>query len=332
MLEIIEYNKDEYTFPSLLVLGCFDAIHAGHRELFKKAKLQAKINGLDLGVMMFKDGKGGKQIYSFAERLKLIEGYNVRFVLAVDFTPEFMETQPLDFLQAVEDKINVKAYISGKDFRFGKGAKGKSATLKKYAEDEENGVWYLPVKELAADGEKISTTGVKACLDGGDVIKANGLLGESFFLEGEVVHGAGRGGDVLGYPTANIEYPEWKYPLKHGVYKVKTDIDGTKYFGIANFGTCPTFDDGRVILEVHYIGYEGDLYGKTLKIEFLGFMREVVRFESAQALAEQIAADKASLGIADVENSAQREAEEATVPEAPAVESSDVELQEKEAQ
>ena len=68
MLEIVEYGKDEYGFPALVVLGCFDAIHAGHRELLKKAKLQAKINGLDLGVMMFKEGKGGKLIYSFEER------------------------------------------------------------------------------------------------------------------------------------------------------------------------------------------------------------------------------------------------------------------------
>ena len=81
MLDIIEYAKDEYAFPSLIVLGCFDAIHAGHRELFKKAKLQAKINGLDLGVMMFRDGKGGKPLYSFEERVEMLKPYNVKFVL-----------------------------------------------------------------------------------------------------------------------------------------------------------------------------------------------------------------------------------------------------------
>ena len=149
MLDIIEYAKDEYAFPSLIVLGCFDAIHAGHRELFKKAKLQAKINGLDLGVMMFRDGKGGRQVYSFEERVAMLAPFNVKFVLVIDFTPEFKEIAPLDFLAAIEDKINVKAYMSGKDFRFGKGAKGKSSTLKNYAEDEDNGVWYMPVKERA---------------------------------------------------------------------------------------------------------------------------------------------------------------------------------------
>lgn len=302
MLEIIEYNKDEYSFPSLLVLGCFDAIHSGHRELFKKAKLQAKINGLDLGVMLFRDGKNGKLVYSFDERVKMLEKYNFKFVLAVDFTPEFKDTQPLDFLNVIEEKINVKAYVSGKDFRFGKGAKGKSATLKKYAEDEENGVWYLPVKEvLDGDGEKISTTGIKACLDGGDVARANLLLGENFFVEGEVIKGAGRGGEILGFPTANIVYPEWKYPIKHGVYKVKATLDEKEYLGIANYGTCPTFDDGRVILEVHFSGFDGDLYGKTIKVEFIGYIRDIKVFENAQMLSEQLAEDKAALDLTDEE-------------------------------
>ena len=84
MLEIIRYNEDEYTFPCLLVMGCFDSIHIGHAELLKKAKLQAKINGLDLGVMMFVNGKGGRQVYTFEERQKLWEQFNVKFILAID--------------------------------------------------------------------------------------------------------------------------------------------------------------------------------------------------------------------------------------------------------
>ena len=84
MLEIVNYNKDEYDFPALVVLGCFDAIHIGHAELLKKAKLQAKINGLDLGVMMFSEGKGGRQVFTFDERLKFLEGYNTKLVLKID--------------------------------------------------------------------------------------------------------------------------------------------------------------------------------------------------------------------------------------------------------
>ncbi|MDE5766348.1 MAG: adenylyltransferase/cytidyltransferase family protein, partial [Clostridia bacterium] len=94
MLNVVEYGKDEYDFPALIVLGCFDALHEGHRELLKKAKLQAKINGLDLGVMMFRDGKGGKLIYSFEERLAILEQFNVKFVLVIDYNEEFKKTEP----------------------------------------------------------------------------------------------------------------------------------------------------------------------------------------------------------------------------------------------
>ncbi len=301
MLEIIEYGKDEYSFPSLLVLGCFDAIHAGHRELFKKAKLQAKINGLDLGVMMFRDGKGGKVVYSFEERVEMLKAYNVKFVLVIDYTPEFKQTMPLDFLAAIEEKVNVKAYMSGKDFRFGKGAKGKSSTLKNYAEDEENGVWYMPVKDVVSDGEKISTTLIKACLDEGNVKRASELLGENFFVEGQVVEGAHRGAGVLGFPTVNLTYPDWKYPVKHGVYKVAVTVDDGQYLGIANFGGRPTFGDDSEILEVHIKDFEGDLYGKTVKVGFVGYMRDIRKFEDAAALAARLEQDKSALSLSDEE-------------------------------
>ncbi len=299
MLEIIEYGKDEYAFPSLVVLGCFDAIHAGHRELFKKAKLQAKINGLDLGVMMFRDGKGGKQVYSFEERVAMLSSYNVKFVLVIDYTHEFKQISPIDFLHAIEDKVNVKAYMSGKDFRFGKGAKGKSSTLKNYAEDEDNGVWYMPVKDVTYEGEKISTTLIKSCLTEGNVAKAAAMLGEKFYVEGQVIEGAHRGADILGFPTINIAYPDWKYPVKHGVYKVQVAAEDQVYSGIANFGSRPTFDDDKELLEVYIKDFDGDLYGKNVKVSFVGYMRSIRKFADPAELAAQLEQDKAALSLTD---------------------------------
>ena len=319
MLEVIEYGKGEYEFPALVVLGCFDAIHAGHRDLLKKAKLQAKINGLDLGVMMFRGGKSGKLVYSFEERCAILEGYNVKFVLAVDFTDEFKAIAPLDFLHEVEEKINVKAYMSGKDFRFGAGAKGKSSTLKNYAEDEDNGVWYMPVKDVDLKGEKISTTLIKTCLDQGNVAKANELLGAEFSVSGEVVKGEGRGTSVVGFPTVNIVYPEWKHALKHGVYSVKCLIGETDYQGIANFGNCPTFGDERIALEVYLEGYSGDLYGQILTIRFVDYIRDIEEFGSAEELSGQLQNDLLTvsdeLAVAEAEPVAAEVATEVTVEE-----------------
>ncbi len=298
MPEIINYNKDNYNFPSLVVLGCFDAIHAGHAELLKKAKLQAKINGLDLGVMMFAEGKGGRQVYSFEERLSFLAAYNVKFVLKIDYTDEFKKTTAADFLHNLEEHINVKAYMSGKDFRFGVGAKGKSSTLKNYADDEENGVWYMSVKDVAVDGEKVSTTLIKQCLEAGEIQKANKLLGREYFVSGEVCEGHGRG-TGLGFPTANIVYPANKIVVAPGVYGVEAEIDGQAYKGVANCGPRPTFGEDATVLEAYFEGLDKEIYGQNITIKFINFIRKIRKFESAEALSAQIAEDVTKIGAPD---------------------------------
>ena len=290
MLEIVKYNQDEYGFPCVIALGCFDALHSGHVELLKKAKLQAKINGLDLGVMMFTEGKGGNQVFTFEERLKMLESYNVKFVLQIDFNDEFKKTTASEFLQAIEDKINVKGFMSGKDFRFGAGAKGKSSTLKNYAEDEENGVWYMPVKDVTYEGEKISTTLIKQKLENGEIEIADELLSRNYFVTGTVVNGADRG-KGLGFPTMNIVYPENKVKVKQGVYTVKCTVGENEYPGIANYGPRPTFDEENDLLEVHLDGFEGENYGEEVKVEFTGYIRDIIKFENGDELKAQLESD-----------------------------------------
>ena len=291
MLEIINYGEGEYDFPCLLVLGCFDGLHIGHAELLKKAKLQAKINGLDLGVMLFADGKGGKQLCSFDERVALLEQYNVKFVLKVNFDDEFKKIKPLDFLACLEEKLNLKAYMSGKDFRFGNGKKGKASTLKSYADDEENSVWYMSVKDVTYGDEKVSTTRIKELLEKGEVKLAADLLGRNYSVSGTVIHGADRGGKIIGYPTLNVRYGEDKYPVKHGVYKVKCAVGGVEYFGIANYGARPTFDENDPVLEVYLDNFSGEHYDETVTVEFLDYIRDIQKFENAEALAAQLSKD-----------------------------------------
>lgn len=284
MLEIVRYNEDEYGYPCLLVLGCFDGLHIGHAELLKKAKLQAKINGLDLGVMLFTDGKGGKQLYSFDERVAFLEKYNVKFVLKIDFDDEFKKIKPLDFLASIEEKLNVKAYMSGKDFRFGQGKKGKASTLKSYAEDEENGVWYLSVKDVTCGDEKVSTTLIKSCLESGDLKTANELLGRNYSVCGAVVSADG---NVL-----NLAYPENKFEVKAGVYNVKCTVGENEYCGVADCGAG---------IEIRLEGVEGGIEAETVTVEF-------VSCESAVEVPEEAAAE---LAVTDVtEEPAEQPAEE----------------------
>ena len=320
MLKIINYNADEYDFPALVVLGCFDAVHIGHQALLKKAKLNAKINGLDLGVMMFADGKGGRQVFTFEERVAMLEQYNAKFILRIDYTEEFKKTSAQDFLENLEQHINLKGYMSGKDFRFGAGAKGKSSTLKKYAEDEDNAVWYEAVKDVALDGEKVSTTLIKQCLEEGRINKATELLGRQYFVSGEVYAGHGRG-KQLGFPTANIAYPENKVLVAPGVYGVEAEIDGTVYKGVANCGPRPTFGEDSYTLEVYFEGLSEDLYGKTFTVRFLNYIRGIRKFATAEELAAQIAVDATCIGAPDAAvEEAPAVAAEAPVTEEPAVE------------
>ncbi len=299
MLNIVNYNKDEYDFPALLVLGCFDAIHIGHQELLKKAKLQAKINGLDLGVMMFAEGKGGRQVFTFEERLAMLAPYNVKFAFRIDYTEDFKKTTAQQFLSNIEEHINIKGYMSGKDFRFGAGAKGKSSTLKNFAEDEDNGVWYMSVKDVTADGEKVSTTLIKQYIEEGKIQKAEQLLGRKYFVTGKVCEGHGRGAKLVGFPTANIMYPENKVLVAPGVYGVEAEIDGTVYKGVANCGARPTFGEDAYVMEAYFEGLSEDLYGKEITVKFLNYIRGIKKFESAEELSEQIAHDVTCIGAPD---------------------------------
>ncbi len=311
MLEIVNYNEGEYEFPCLLVLGCFDGLHIGHAELLKKAKLQAKINGLDLGVMLFADGKGGKQVYSFEERIALLEQYNVKFVVRIEFTNDFKNTKPLDFLQVLEDKLNVKAYMSGKDFRFGAGAKGKSSTLKNYCEDEENGVWYMSVKDVLNGSEKVSTTLIKAIIENGDISSANELLGRSFSATATV-------GETCGNQI-KILYPQNKIAPKDGMYCVKCTVGENEYNGTAAVG-----GDVTVTLE----DFGGNIDGQQIKIEFLSACECVMQTEelSSQPECDTTEAEAEAvceLAVADitdeVENTEQSPiAEEVPVDDVPA--------------
>lgn len=296
MLNIVKYGEDEFGYPALIVLGCFDGIHAGHADLLKKAKLKAKINGLDLGVMMFVGGKGGRQLFTFEERLKFLEQYNVKFVLAIDYNEEFKKTSALDFLHNVEDKINVKAYMSGKDFHFGADAKGKASTLKKYADDEENGVWYMFVKDVTFGEEKISSTLIKEMLSNGSIMTANTLLGRRYFVSGTVGYGSERG-EKLGFPTMNLHYPEDKVEVKHGVYKVKCFVCGEEYYGIANYGARPTFDEEEPVLEVYLKDFDKDVYGEQVTVEFIDYIRDIKKFDSAEDLSAQLTEDLKTLDI-----------------------------------
>ena len=139
-------------------------------------------------------------------------------------------------------------------------------------------------------GEKISSGKIKAFLGDGKVENANVLLGEEFFLCGKVEKDR-QIGRTIGFPTANIPYPQDKFPLKTGVYETNVTVDNKTYKGITNYGARPTFDNERVVTETYLDGFSGDLYGKELTVHFVRFLRGVTKFESVDALKKQLEKD-----------------------------------------
>jgi riboflavin kinase/FMN adenylyltransferase len=139
-------------------------------------------------------------------------------------------------------------------------------------------------------GEKVSSRAIKTLLQQGEIEKANVLLGQNFFLVGEVVKDR-QIGRTLGFPTANIPYPKEKFPLKQGVYETRVCVDGKTYKGITNYGARPTFENTQVLTETYLDGFQGDLYGKQLKVEFIRYLRPVQKFDGVDGLKAQLQAD-----------------------------------------
>ncbi len=262
-----------------MLLGGFDGLHVGHRRLLSRAKK----SGLPVGAMTIVGGKD-EGIFTAKEREDVFFRSGVDFVFELPFA-EIKDISPQSFLGLLEREFSPKLFVCGEDFRFGAGANGSPETIKERGQVR---VEILPLVTL--EGEKVSTRSIKTLLKEGKIEKANALLGERFFLLGEVVQDR-QIGRTLGFPTANIFYPQGKFPIKNGVYETRAEVDGKEYKGITNFGARPTFQDGTVLTETYLDGFVGDLYGKTLKIQFVRFLREITRFDSADGLKAQLEYD-----------------------------------------
>lgn len=263
-----------------MLLGGFDGLHLGHRRLLSYAKR----SGLPVGVMTIIGGKAQENIFTFAERERIFRENGVDFVFELPFS-EIKDLSAEEFLQKLTTEFNPKLFVCGEDFRFGAGALGTPEFIKRVGQVC---VEIQPLMQMY--GEKISSRAVKALLEAGEMQKANALLGENFFLVGEVVKDR-QVGRTLGFPTANILYPKEKFPLKQGVYETRVCLDGKAYKCITNYGARPTFDNAQVLTETYLDGFDGNLYGKTLKIEFVRYMRPVKKFGCADELISQLQSD-----------------------------------------
>lgn len=266
--------------PCVMLLGGFDGLHVGHKKLAE----HAKSFGLPVGAMTIVGGKDGTGLFTAEERRDIFYRAGVQFLFELPFA-EIKDITPTVFATLLEEKFSPVAFVCGDDFRFGKLAQGTSETLKQATR-----VRVETLSLVQKNGEKISSSTVKSLLKDGNVAQANELLGERFFVMGEVIKDRGVG-KTIGFPTANIAYPQNKFPLKKGVYETCVCVDGKEYKGITNYGARPTFQNQTDCVETHLVGFSGDLYGRKIKVEFVRRLRDIQAFDGVEKLKEQLKKD-----------------------------------------
>ncbi|MET0746422.1 MAG: riboflavin biosynthesis protein RibF, partial [Microvirga sp.] len=212
-------------------------------------------------------------------------GLDGAFVLTFDAA--LAARDAASFVDLLAHDLKLAQVLIGHDFHFGRGREGNPARMAELC--RERGIICTIIPAVTDRAEPVSSSTIRAALEDGRVGDANRLLGYRWFVRAEVLHGDKRG-RTLGYPTANMRLPA-DCRLLHGIYAVRARVDERMVEGVASFGRRPTFDNGAPLLEVHLFDFSGDLYGRVLDVEFVGYVRGEARFESAQALVARMNQD-----------------------------------------
>ncbi len=286
--------------PLHVAIGMFDGVHLGHRAVIDAAIQSARRSGGLAGVLtfwphpsaLFRPENPTRLINGPAMKSRLLAAAGVDFVVTQQFTPEFARIEAEAFLPLLKQRLpRVTSVYVGENWKFGQGRRGDIALL--VAEGRKHGLTIVSAQRINHNGEPISSTRIRICLEAGRIEEANALLGYTYFAEGVVTPGKGLG-KHLGYPTLNIV---WEPELRpsFGVYAVR--ISGPKssgaYPGVANYGLRPTVETStQPRLEVHTFGQCPFAGGDTVQVEWLKFLRPEIKFGSVEELTLQIGKDR----------------------------------------
>ncbi len=296
-MEIINnlQNLENLDSRSVVTIGNFDGIHAGHRELINEALALANENNMNPVVLTFDplpeeffERKGFFKLMLITDKLDYFRKAGIKTVIKIPFTKKFSETSAPTFIQEILiNKLQTKYLIVGEDFKFGRNREGNYNTLSNEKKFQTN-----IVSVIKDSDKKISSSMIRELIVAGDIEKANGYLINEFAMDGFIVHGE-KMGRKLGYPTANIEICK-SLPI-NGIFLVKVVIENTKVkFGLASIGNKPTFSGKKDLLEVFIFDYNSDIYGKKMKVYFLEKLRDQIKFKDENDLITQMDHDSAN--------------------------------------
>jgi riboflavin kinase/FMN adenylyltransferase len=294
-LDWTEHPPPGFTGGAVAV-GNFDGVHRGHIAMVAAVRRQADHVRGPAVVMSF-DPPPHQVLYgtpprppltTLEDRSALLHAAGADHVIILKTSPALLALSPEAFFEDVlVRQLGAKAVVEGYNFRFGRSRAGDTKLLCELCVNA--GLAFEEVPPLEVSGEAVSSSRVRSALLAGDVGNANELLGRCYHITGTVVTGAKRG-RTIGFPTANLDDVPTVLP-GNGVYAVRASVDEVQYPAAANVGPNPTFGEDARKVEVHLIGFAGDLYGRSLAVEFVGKLRDTRPFAGVNELIEQLKRD-----------------------------------------
>jgi riboflavin kinase/FMN adenylyltransferase len=294
-------HLDEYIKPQypIVTVGTFDGVHIGHKMLLNRVRdLARELNG-EVVLMtfhphprkvIFGQEAGLEMLSSLEEKASRMASFGVDHLVIQPFTVDFSKMEYDDFVRNIlVDKLGVKRLVIGYDHQFGHQRKGSMKALREMGPSLGFEVEEIPEQEI--DAIAVSSTRIRKALKNGEVEVAAQLLGYPYMLTGRVVKGQ-QLGRTLGFPTANLQVvdPDKLVPA-NGIYAVKVELDGQFLNGALSIGHRPTFDNGNRSIEVHILGFDEDIYGRTMTLHFHHYLRPELKFHSAAELISQMQLD-----------------------------------------
>jgi riboflavin kinase / FMN adenylyltransferase len=281
-------------YESWLTIGVFDGVHRGHQEIISKLTESAHASGNPAVVLTFHPhpakvlGRGEIGLLTLPdERAELLASMTVDVVITEHFTKELSTVTAFDFMSRLTRYLGLKHLLIGYDFALGKGREGNAVRLTEIG--QELGYTVEVVPALSDESGVISSTEIRKLVSVGNVTEAAQLMRRPYSLRGPVIRGDGRGKQI-GVPTANIDYPREKIVPAKGIYAGWAYVGNEKHRAAISIGINPTFtpDKQTLSVEAYLLDFDADIYGKELKIEFIARLRDELKFDSVDALVEQI--------------------------------------------
>ncbi len=300
-MKIYEGLADFYPVKNAVVTsGTFDGVHLGHQKILNRIReISRAIQGETVLItfwphprlVLYPNEHNLRLLSTFEEKTKLLRQFGVDHLITIPFTQEFSQMTSEDFIRTVlMEKLQTKKLVIGYDHRFGKNREGSFEYLKAHSSD-----FGFDLEEISRqDVEEIgvSSTKIRKALESGDVKTASNYLGRPYELNGLVIKGQ-QIGRSIGFPTANIHIPnDYKLIPKDGVYAVEAFVEDTQYKAMLNIGNRPTVDGTKKTVEANLFDFQGDLYKKQITVYFREFLREERKFESLEALKNQLILDQ----------------------------------------